>query len=149
MPRRIRLTEKLITEIAGYVENGNTNKDACLLVGASESVFYLWIEKGTKTKAGELRRTKHNVMCELFYDEMIKALAKFRAFNLSVILNAALGEKDEDGKVKRAGTWTAAAWLLERKFPKEYGRHIHELSGPDGEPVESRVTIVLPSNGRK
>lgn len=37
----------------------------------------------------------------------------------------------------RAGDWRATAWLLERRFPQQFGRATrHELSGPEGQPVE-------------
>lgn len=55
-------------------------------------------------------------------------------------------------KIERASeeTWTAAAWLLERRFPDEFGRNRLEITGKDGEPVqtESTVKIYLPDNGR-
>jgi hypothetical protein len=36
----------------------------------------------------------------------------------------------------REGTWTADAWYLERKYPHEFGRRVHEISGPEAGPVE-------------
>lgn len=40
------------------------------------------------------------------------------------------------------GTWQAAAWQLERGWPEHFARtERHELSGPDGGPVESVVAI--------
>jgi hypothetical protein len=33
--------------------------------------------------------------------------------------------------------WQAAAWKLERRYPKDYGRSVqqHEVGGPDGGPL--------------
>lgn len=43
--------------------------------------------------------------------------------------------------------WRAAAWRLERKFPKRYGlQSRHEVSTPEGE-LPPHVTIVYPARG--
>lgn len=51
-------------------------------------------------------------------------------------------------KAGREGTWQADAWYLERKYPREFGRRIHEVSGPEGGSVEvadarARVATML------
>ena len=41
-------------------------------------------------------------------------------------------------KIEKAasdGNWQAAAWKLERRFPHEYGRRVHELQGSEDAPV--------------
>jgi len=41
-------------------------------------------------------------------------------------------------KIERAaneGTWQAAAWKLERRYPQEYGRTVNEHTGPGGGPI--------------
>ena len=39
-------------------------------------------------------------------------------------------------KIDGSPSWTAAAWMLERVFPKDFGnKQAVELSGPDGGPV--------------
>ena len=39
-----------------------------------------------------------------------------------------------------AENWTAAAWILERRYPHLYGRRVQEIHGRDGGPVEFKVT---------
>jgi len=34
-----------------------------------------------------------------------------------------------------SGEWQAAAWKLERRYPRDYGRRLQEVSGPDGGPI--------------
>jgi len=42
-------------------------------------------------------------------------------------------------KAAHDGTWQAAAWWLERRYPQEYGRMVKsiELTGKDGGPVQA------------
>jgi hypothetical protein len=51
-----------------------------------------------------------------------KALAEFEARNVAIIQRAASGAPAQDGRPAVEPTWTAAAWLLERRFPELYGR---------------------------
>lgn len=56
----------------------------------------------------------------------------------------ALARITEHGKKE----WQAAAWLLERRNPERWGRRRLEVVGNAGGPVEGRVTVYLPDNGR-
>jgi hypothetical protein len=42
------------------------------------------------------------------------------------------------------GTWQAAAWKLERRYPQDYGRQVTERQGPDGGPVEFTINLAGP-----
>jgi len=37
--------------------------------------------------------------------------------------------------------WNAAAWLLERKFPEEFGRHRLEITGENGAQIQVGVDV--------
>lgn len=67
-----------------------------------------------------------------FYKQVLAAQAQFEQDNLQIIKKAA-----------RAGTWAAAAWLLERRRPSEYGQKQDVNVGSD------RLTIKMdvPSKG--
>lgn len=91
-----------------------------------------------------------------FLHETTKARNDFQLANLAVITAAAQGNnprttereiiKYEQGveverKVETVTVserqWSAAAWLLERRFPDDYARTVRsEVSGPDGGPVQ-------------
>lgn len=45
------------------------------------------------------------------------------------------------------GNWQAAAWKLERRYPRDYSRNVLQVEGDeDGGPV--KVNFYLPDNGR-
>ncbi len=67
-----------------------------------------------------------------FCNKVVVAEAEAEAMTLRVILDAAA-----------AGTWRAAAWWLERRRPKIYGK-----SPVEEREEESRVHIMLPHNFR-
>ena len=100
--RPSKLTEELQAEICKYIEQGNTYDRACRLTGISDSIFYLWKAEGEKSESGKYFE---------FLEAVKKAADLFKAWNIGVIMKAA-----------QENTWQAAAWLLERKYPEEFGR---------------------------
>lgn len=98
---RTKLTYELIEQMAALKADGLSNKDVCRAVGISEQTFYRW----TQDPKNKLQRE----LCE----RLKKEESQFKQTLLTTIRSAAL-EKTQH--------WTAAAWLLERSFPDEYGR---------------------------
>ena len=98
---RTKLTYELIEQMAALKADGLSNKDVCRAVGISEQTFYRW----TQDPKNKLQRE----LCE----RLKKEESQFKQALLTTIRSAAL-EKTQH--------WTAAAWLLERSFPDEYGR---------------------------
>ena len=98
---KTKLTYELIERMAGLKADGLSNKDVCRAVGISEQTFYRW----TQDPKNKLQRE----LCE----RLKKEESQFKQTLLTTIRTAAL-EKTQH--------WTAAAWLLERSFPNEYGR---------------------------
>jgi len=78
---------------------------------------------------------KDQALARFSYDYQ-KALNEWELRALANITNA--GKRE----------WQASAWLLERRKPEVYGRRRVELSGPGGGPIEGRVVITMPDNGR-
>jgi transposase len=104
--RKPKLTPELIKEFCTCISNGLTNKDACMICDISEVTLYDWINKAENGGLyAELTKS------------MKKAEAQFKAFHLQNVTKA--------GKT----SWQASAWMLERKFKREFGRFENAGSG--------------------
>lgn len=108
--RKTTLTKEVIELVCGHIEGGLSNRDAAKLSGISETSFYEWISRGEKDK----EKNKKTIYAE-FADNIKASMVVFKAWNLQQIRNAA----------KQTKHWTAAAWLLERKFPEEFGKKLN------------------------
>ena len=78
-------------------------------------------------------------------------LKKFPEFSQAVKKATVQFKRVHLSKIASADSWQASAWLLERRFPYEYGRRPPvEVMGKDGGPVQTEgiVHIYLPDNGR-
>lgn len=78
------------------IELGATYKLACQYAGISEATFYAW-------KADDLE----------FLEAINKAEGKGAVSHLARIKQASTD-----------GNWQASAWILERRYPDEYGRRV-------------------------
>ena len=135
-PRRAgrpsKLTPELKEEILTAIGKGGcTYADACLKAGISTSTFQLWKQKGQEQVRGQYSD---------FSAHLKKAEADYRAYYLKTIQDAAkessvetrkttrtAGDGDDQKvtfqevvEITRPPRWTAAAWLLERKYPEQY-----------------------------
>ena len=133
-----KLTAKLIADLAKHVSNGLANKDAIRLVGISEPTFYRWLREAADEEQAKPLHLE-------LVDALDKASAAFKAANLGIIRAAAteptvetqehvIEHKDgtqtkEVRRTTRPPTWQPAAWLLERRFPGEFGRRMIEHAG--------------------
>ncbi len=100
--------------ILEMIEEGNTQRCAFTAYGVPEQTFYSWMEKSE------------------FSEQVKKAEGKSQASLVKIIKTTA----------KR--NWFAAAWLLERKWPNEYGLQ-HRLVGDPGQPIP--IKIIPPNEG--
>ena len=119
MGRPTKLTPEVQEKIVSLVRAGNYPEVAAQAAGIDPRTYYRWMEKGEDGPApyGQFR---HAVK---------EAQAAAESHAVTIIRKAAID-----------GSWQAAAWFLERSHPRKWGRHDrHEVTGPDGGPVEFAV----------
>ena len=97
-----KCTQELIEKAAEMKRHGLTNRDICQAIDIAEQTFYRWINK----PANRLHRS--------LSEALKKAEAEYKGELLESIMETATRQKNPQ--------WTAAAWLLERKYPDEYAQ---------------------------
>ena len=109
MPRRPKLTPEVQERICQAIATGATYEHAAAYGGITFQTLNDW------------RKTKP------LFSEALKDAEGRGVLALLARIQKAAGE----------GTWQAAAWILERRYPRDYGRTVQnvELSGPDGSPL--------------
>jgi hypothetical protein len=123
-----------------HLRLGMCKKDAAAVAGWSEATLERYCVQG-RQEAAEGRSTAK----ARFVAQVERAQADFKLAATAVIVNAANGSPavfDSSGNLIRAerkSDWQAAAWLLEKRFPKDYGVR-REVSGRDGGPIEVELT---------
>lgn len=124
--RQARITEALA--------QGNYIETASRYAGVSPQVFYKWMNRGTEERQ-RIADGQDPTPGETPYVEFVEAVEKARSQaemrNVGLIQKAAVD-----------GTWQAAAWFLERSYPKRWGRSDRvEHTGADGGPVAVSVSM--------
>lgn len=114
------------------IRGGGSRRDACAASGFSESAVRDWISRGE----GRHRTRKKTPEYEAFAARYRRELSEGKAALRKVVRSA--GEKD----------WRAAAWLLERLHPEDYGaakldaivkRHWRDVFARLGEALDPEV----------
>ena len=100
--RPSKLTPELIETICAGVRDGLSYKDASIRAGISQTTFHKYKAAG---EAGEEPFAE-------FLESLQSAEADLKHRLLGVIEAAS------------ADSWAAAGWILERKFPAEFGRRM-------------------------
>lgn len=129
-----KLTQEIINKVTSALLVGNYFETAMASAGFHKDTGYDWLKQGAKNPKS---------IYGTFSDAVRKAEADSEARDVMVIEMAAHGSKavyDENGNKVRAEIVRdpkMAAWRLERKHPKRWGRtDRHEHSGRDGSPIQ-------------
>ncbi len=125
--RPLLLTDHVITELDRLIRAGVPKVEAVLLAGVTEGSFWRWMEVGE----ADHEHDRDTPQRRLWLTVRV-ATAAWKADTLSLIRQAARGET--------AGQWQAAAWLLERRYPGEFGRRTVVA----GDPAAPAVRVELP-----
>ena len=119
----MKYCKELTDEICNHLREGRTQKDAAILANISKETFHQWLLKPD------------------FHDRVKKAQSEFKK-QLEVRVQVASNT-----------TWTAAAWMLERRFKDDYALR-QEFTGRDGESLTKftltlEASRILPATGNK
>ena len=121
MARPTKLTPETQKRITDAIRVGATYELAAQYGGIAYNTFNEWMKAGEAASSGD----KH-----AFY-ETVKSAEGEAAVRWLAVIDKASAEQ-----------WQAAAWKLERRYPRDYGRQIHEVSGPIGDAIP--VAVVAP-----
>lgn len=116
MGRRSLLTPEMANQIVATLQLGMPIIDACEGVGISEDSYENWMKKGERLSHRETQKlTKEERMFTGFFGDCKAARAKGKISLRATANRIALDDRhpEQAGMVK---------WLLERCYPKEYGR---------------------------
>jgi len=100
---------------------------ACNVSGIDYNTYRNWETRALERKEPEYIE---------FFQECERAKDEREAMHLNNIVQAA-----------RDGTWQASAWFLERSLPQSYAlKNRVELTGKDGEPIQTETNVNLIMN---
>ncbi len=129
MARPTKLTRKVIDAIGDAVARGLPRKHAAALAGVSATAMFEWLARGRELiESGETDLTADERLQAEFAERLEKSDSEFVGHLVGLVQEAAESPRN----------WTAAAWLLERRHHKEFGRRqAVELGGlPDSPPIK-------------
>lgn len=119
-----KLTRDLVRKACELKRKGLSNQDICNALHVTTTAFYGWIQTeksdGTKLQKTELQLALIDGLKEAETDFKQSLIAKV---------------------VKHAGDqWQAAAWMLERKYPQEFGK-VDRLQAEVQQKTEAKVQV--------
>lgn len=123
--RKTKFTKDTVDKLVEAISMGASYDIACKYAGISFQSFNQWRNgKGFPQSATEADKS-------WFFEQIDAAEARVAMYWLGIINAAA-----------KNGTWQAAAWGMERRFPLTYGRNIVEVTGKDGGPVRHDLRAI-------
>lgn len=130
--RNTKLTPELIESISKCVMGGNYIETASAMNGIAKKTLYEWLKRGKSyIEFIDSGASLENCECKKeylyadFVDAMQKAMAIAEARDVQNIDMAA-----------RSGAWQASAWRLERRNPRDWGRHRTESDASTDDELE-------------
>jgi hypothetical protein len=149
-----KLTLSVIEIICKGVRLGMSYKSAAIQAGVKEKTFAQWMEKARVAQCG--------IYADLM-SQMTAAIEDSKAFHLSNLRICAQGEEYEETKTKynAAGQVieyevtkkkvkrdpSCSKWMLERRFPEEFGNKIDLTSGDEPFKVTLFGAVGMGSHG--
>jgi hypothetical protein len=121
--RPSKLTPELQAEIILLIKMGNFVEVACETVGINKSTFYDWMKKGKNSNHPKNKYRK-------FQEAVEQAMAWSEARDVAIIT-----------KLSKEN-WRAAAFRLERKYPKKWGKKKYEDFDLDIKGLDENPAII-------
>lgn len=122
MARPTKLDDKLQKRLADAIKLGMSRERAAYFCGITRQTFQGWLSRGEKAKAGKFKA---------FFDTIKKAESEAIGIHLKNIHNASAG-----------GAWQASAWMLERRYPKEYGKNRTDDEPGTAKSIADAISII-------
>ena len=111
----MKLTKERIDILAKALRKGTIIKHACIGAGICEKTYHNWQNEASDKELDPLdpeealgKNPNRDDVLRYFVRETSKALNDYSSELLE--------------KIHNADSWQAAAWILERRFPEEFGR---------------------------
>ena len=127
--RKSKLTMEMVETAIALKERGIYDCDIIEALGVHPSTFYRWLADGETARPGSCKRA----LC----DGLKKANVGFKSSLHDTILRAS--EKPQ--------YWTAAAWMLERRFPDQYGKAERKTEDSTDAPVQLMLDFPIEPMG--
>jgi transposase len=131
---KTKLNPERQARIVEALNNGNYIETAARYAAITPQAMYKWLNRGNAERQ-RILEGEDPLPEEQIYVDFVEAVEKARSQaemrNVGLIQKAAVD-----------GTWQAAAWFLERSYPKRWGRSDRlEHTGADGGPMEVQVSV--------
>jgi hypothetical protein len=123
MPRPTKLTHEVQQKIGDGVSLGLTYALAAEAAGITYQAFNDWHKKGKNSKSGE-------------YFEFYKFIQKCNA-------DAAKKCLEHLNESAKADNCTVCMWILERRFPEDFGRRVYRKMNVVSENINENVEILV------
>ena len=111
----MKLTKERIDLVADALRKGAIIKQACACAGISDTSYHNWY-KEFKENGLEPLDPDETLGANPNRDELLSYFVRETTTALSGYASKLLE------KIHEANSWQAAAWILERRFPEEFGR---------------------------
>ena len=123
MARPSKLTPDIQKRIGDGISLGLTYALASESAGVTYKTFNLWMQQGKNSTSGK-------------YFEFARYINKCNAEGARILL-----EKLNDAA--KAGNCTVCAWILERRFPEDFGRRLYRKTNAVSENINTNVEITV------
>lgn len=135
------MTPEITKRITDAIRLGSTYLLAAQYGGISKSKFQIWMRRGEAAIELSEKTEQPIPPDEVPYAEFVNAVHKAEG-------DALVGWLAKIEREANEGSWQAAAWKLERRYPNDFGKSVvrNEVVGDEGGPVQ--VKVYLPNNNR-